>query len=149
VLKDRHADAFAYSALYCALARAAGVPTRMVSGYLVGEPGQPTRTHFWDEFYLETVGWVPVDPLLGDDGEQGVGVPLDPDVERRSFYFGSLDNQHLTFSRGLEEVAGMALDGRTRWRRDLPWLLSLHEEAVGAISSYTAVLDNLEVTGAY
>lgn len=147
-LKDRRADAFGYSALFCALARAAGVPARMVSGYLVGDPQQPTYRHFWDEFYVETVGWVPVDPLLGKEPVVP-GLPADPDVDRRAFYFGSLDNRHLTFSLGLEEAQTMSPEGRTKWRRELPWLLTVDEEAVGAINSYEAVLEDLQVTGAY
>ena len=110
-LKAKRGDAFAYSSLYCALLRAAKVPSRMVAGALVGETGQPTLAHWWDEFYIETIGWVPVDPLLGDE-DLGVGLPADPEVERRAFYFGNLDNRHLTFSKGVDEVSRMAPDGR-------------------------------------
>ena len=147
-LKTKRGDAFAYSSLYCALLRAAKVPSRMVAGALVGDTGQPTLPHWWDEFYIETIGWIPVDPLLGDE-DLGVGLPADPEVERRAFYFGNLDNRHLTFSKGVEEVSRMAPDGRAVRRADFPWLVNVHEEAVGGLTSWTTTFDGVEVTGVY
>jgi transglutaminase-like putative cysteine protease len=147
-LKAKRGDAFTYSSLYCALLRAAKVPSRMVAGALVGDTGQPTLPHYWDEFYIETIGWIPVDPLLGDE-DLGVGLPADPEVERRAFYFGNLDNRHLTFSKGIDEVSRMAPDGRAVRRADFPWLASVHEEAVGGLTSWTTTFDGVEVTGVY
>ncbi|NLM52324.1 MAG: transglutaminase domain-containing protein [Firmicutes bacterium] len=64
-----------YAALFTALARAAGIPARQVNGYAdpkgTGESfniaaGQALNLrgyrHSWAEFYLEGMGWVPVDP---------------------------------------------------------------------------------------
>jgi hypothetical protein len=147
-LKAKRGDAFAYSSLFCALLRAAKVPSRMVAGALVGETGQPTLAHWWDEFYIETIGWIPVDPLLGDE-DLGVGLPADPEVERRAFYFGNLDNRHLTFSKGVDEVSRMAPDGRAVRHADFPWLVNVHEEAVGGLTSWTTTFDGVEVTGVY
>jgi len=147
-LKAKRGDAFAYASLYCALLRAAKVPSRMVAGALVGETGQPTLAHWWDEFYIETIGWIPVDPLLGDE-DLGVGLPADPEVERRAFYFGNLDNRHLTFSKGVYEVSRMAPDGRAVRHADFPWLVNVHEEAVGGLTSWTTTFDGVEVTGVY
>ena len=97
-VRSKKGNAFVYSALYCALLRAAGVPARMVSGYLVGDSGQPSRRHFWDEFYVETLGWVPVDPALAD---QKTLLPISPaeDLDTRAYYFGNLDNQHVAFTK--------------------------------------------------
>jgi transglutaminase-like putative cysteine protease len=148
VLKAKRGDAFAYSSLYCALLRAAKVPSRMVAGALVGDTGQRTLPHYWDEFYIETIGWIPVDPLLGDE-DLDLGLPADPEVDRRAFYFGNLDNRHLTFSKGIDEVSRMAPDGRAVRRADFPWLASIHEEAVGGLASWTTTFDGIEVTGVY
>ncbi len=147
-LKAKRGDAFAYASLYCALLRAAKVPSRMVAGALVGDTGQRTLSHYWDEFYIETIGWIPVDPLLGDE-DLGVDLPADPEVDRRTFYFGNLDNRHLTFSKGIDEVIRMAPDGRTVRHADFPWLASVHEEAVGALTTWTTTFDGVEVTGVY
>jgi len=147
-LRSRKGNAFVYSSLYCALLRAAGVPARMVSGYLVGDAGQPTRRHFWDEFYIETLGWVPVDPALGDEKTL---LPYTPaqDFDARSFYFGNLDNQHLTFTKGLVDVNQMNPSGTTRQDRDLPYSLSLYAESVGGLASYSTSFDELTVNGTY
>jgi transglutaminase-like putative cysteine protease len=147
-LRSKKANAFTYSSLYCALLRAAGVPARMVSGYLVGDSGQPTRRHFWDEFYVETLGWIPVDPTLGDE-KSLLPTPPAPDFDPRAFYFGNLDNQHITFTKGLVEVNQMNPSGSVREDRDLPYLLSIHEESVGGLTSYTAGFEDLSVTGVY
>jgi hypothetical protein len=148
VLKAKRGDAFAYSTLFCALLRAAKVPSRMVAGALVGDTGQRTLPHYWDEFFIETVGWIPVDPLLGDE-DLDVGLPADPEADRRKFYFGNLDNRHLTFSKGIDEVSRMSPDGQAVRRADFPWLASIHEEAVGALTSWTTTFEGVEVTGVY
>jgi transglutaminase-like putative cysteine protease len=147
-LRLKRGDAFVYSSVYCALLRASGIPSRMVSGYLVGESGAPTRRHFWDEFYVETLGWVPVDPVLGDEKTLIPTIPAE-DFDGKSYYFGNLDNQHVTFTKGLEEVNQMNPAGRTRQRQELPYLLTIHEEAVGGLTSYTASFEDLTVTGTY
>jgi hypothetical protein len=104
--------------------------------------------HFWDEFFVETLGWVPMDPLLGRE-KSLAPAPGAPDVDLREFYFGNLDNRHITLTKGLETVNQMRPDGKVKRERDLPYLLSIHEEAVGAITSYTPAFSDLEVTGVY
>ena len=147
-LRTKRGNAFVYSSLYCALLRASGIPSRMVSGYLVGDSGQPTKRHFWDEFYIETLGWVPADPALGEEKSLVPGNQA-PDFDNRAYYFGSLDDQHITFTKGLVEVNQMNPAGSLREDRDLPYLLSIDEEAVGGLTSYTANFDDLTVTGTY
>ncbi len=140
-LKTKKGNAFVFSSLYCALLRASGIPSRMVSG-------QPARRHFWDEFYVETLGWVPVDPALGD--EKALLPTLAPaDFDARSYYFGNLDNQHVTFTKGLVAVNQMNPAGSTRADREIPCLLSIQTEAVGGLTSYTASFEDLMVTGTY
>jgi Transglutaminase-like superfamily/IPT/TIG domain len=148
LLKSKKGDAFAWSALYCSLLRSAGIPSRMVAGYLAGaDAGQPARRHFWDEFYIESLGWVPVDALLAtqkpDAAGQGAG--FDP----KEYFFGNLDNRHITLTKGLEAVNQMDPQGRTVLHRELPYLLTIHEEAVGNITSYTSSFEDMVVSGTY
>ena len=144
----KRADAFGYASLYCALLRAAGIPARMVAGYLLGDAGEPTARHFWDEFYVETFGWVPVDPLLGDERSL-VPFPFAPEVDTRGYYFGNLDNRHVTFTKGLLVVSQVSPQGKTRRYRELPWLLTIHEEIVGDITGATAAFQDVAVSGTY
>jgi len=148
LLKSKKGDAFAWSALYCSLLRTVGVPSRMVAGYLAGaDPGQPAHRHFWDEFFIQSLGWVPVDPLLAaqksDASGQGGGV--DP----KAYYFGNLDNRHIALTKGLETVNQMDPQGRPVLHRELPYLLTIHEEAVGNVTSYTSSFDDMVVSGTY
>ncbi len=131
-IRSRRGDAFSYAALACTLLRAAGIPARMTAGYLVGAGTSSVLRHYWNEFYIETVGWIPMDALLGD-------VPaLSPlskggDADLESFYFGSLDNGHVTFTKGLEIPARMSPNGSVSCRAEYPFLLAFHEESTGSI----------------
>jgi transglutaminase-like putative cysteine protease len=144
-LETRKADAYSYAVLFCALARAVGVPARPVAGYLL-ERGASASRHYWAEFYLETVGWIPVDPLLGE-GRTRVTIP--PEANPRNYYFGSLDFDRVTFSKGLIELNSMDPQGRAVRRADIPSLQSIHEEAAGGLASYSAYWSGLRVTGTY
>jgi hypothetical protein len=61
VLQSRRGDCNEHTALYTALARAAGVPTRVAVG-VVHKDGY-FYYHAWPEIHMG--GWVPVDPTLG------------------------------------------------------------------------------------
>ena len=70
-------DDFDFSSAYVVLLRSLGIPARVVEGYALGEPFDGGRLfnslhhHYWAEFYLEGVGWVPIEvtpPYLGREG---------------------------------------------------------------------------------
>jgi len=61
-LKKGSGNCQSHARLYTSLARAAGIPTRFVSG-LVYAPGQGFLYHSWAESYLGE--WVAVDPTFG------------------------------------------------------------------------------------
>ena len=63
-LKIRSGNCQTHARMYTSLARAAGIPTRFVSG-LVYAPGQGFLYHCWAESYLNG-GWVPIDPTFGE-----------------------------------------------------------------------------------
>jgi transglutaminase-like putative cysteine protease len=46
----------------------------------------------WAEFFIENLGWIPVDPTLG---QTTPGNPGKPD-----YYFGSMDNQRVILNKG-------------------------------------------------
>jgi hypothetical protein len=144
-LDVRKADSYIYAGLFCALARSVGIPSRPVAGYLV-DRDLDTRRHYWAEFYLENVGWVPVDAYLG---EGKLRAPLAPEIDPTAYYFGNLDFSHLTLSKGVIQLNRMDPQGRAVRRPDIPSLQTVHEEATGGLESYSASWSDIEVLGIY
>jgi transglutaminase-like putative cysteine protease len=144
-LETRKADSYIYAGLFCALARSVGIPSRPVAGYLVNRD-LDSRRHYWAEFYLESVGWVPVDPYLG---EGKLRAPLAPEIDPTAYYFGNLDFSHLALSKGMIQLNQMDPQGRAVRRPDIPSLQSVHEEATGGLESYSAYWTDIEVLGIY
>jgi transglutaminase-like putative cysteine protease len=65
MLRTQRGECGDYSALFVALCRAAKVPARTQVGFwAVNERSM----HVWAEFYLPGIGWLPVDPSMGDHG---------------------------------------------------------------------------------
>jgi hypothetical protein len=144
-LEENLADSYRASLLYCALARAAGVPAVPVSGVLVNRL-QETSRHYWAEFWIDGFGWVPLDPALGAGAAPG-NFNLRPD--HGAYYFGSLDNQHIAFSRGEVQLSRMDPRGRTAIRTREYSLQNLWEEAVGGLESYSSLWSDVRITGVY
>ena len=144
-VEDRKGNPYLYAVLFSALARGQGIPARPVAGYLIDRDLQAAR-HYWAEFYIETVGWIPVDPILGE-GKIRVNIP--PEVDPYAYFFGNLDFNHLALSKGLIELNQLDPGARTVMRPDIPSLQSFHEEASKELSSYNVYWSDLEVLGIY
>ncbi len=108
-----------FHALYTALSRAAGIPTRIIYGSLLKEQldghDKDQSYHCWVEFYAPNLGWIPVDVALADifygtfplDDSNVQLVNLTtadgytkPDQEKVDFYFGNLDNRRVSWTHG-------------------------------------------------
>jgi len=63
VLANRHGDCGQVSLLFITMARAAGIPAKWQSGWMM-HPGNK-NLHDWAEVYFEGIGWVPVDQSFG------------------------------------------------------------------------------------
>lgn len=68
--------------IFCAAARAMGVPARYISGHLFRHDGaeQQEASHAWAEAYLPSIGWTGFDPANGispDEAYVRVAVGLD------------------------------------------------------------------------
>jgi hypothetical protein len=74
------------SALFIAMCRAAGIPARPVVGFWA-DPAYGSA-HVWAEFYVQDIGWIPVDPTIGQQSK-----------EKREYYFGNMDNKRLIMSK--------------------------------------------------
>jgi transglutaminase-like putative cysteine protease len=144
-LEEGRADSYLASLLCCALARAAGVPAVPVSGVLVNRL-QETSRHYWAEFWIDGFGWIPLDPALGAGAAPG-NFNLRPD--HGAYYFGSLDNQRIAFSRGEARLSRMDPRGRTAVRTREYSLQNLWEEAIGGLESYSSLWSDVRITGVY
>ncbi len=138
-LDTKRGDSFIYAMLFCALARSAGIPARPVAGYIIDDDKRSVR-HFWAEFYLPNIGWIPVDPFLGDNKKGG---------ETADDYFGNLDNHHITFSKGYVELKKMTPGGRTVKKPGLANLQSIHEEVKGNLFGYSISWQDIKILGIF
>jgi transglutaminase-like putative cysteine protease len=98
MLRDRRGDCGEFSSLFAAWCRSAGIPARIVYG--TWAHGRMSA-HAWNEFWIDGVGWVPVDASLGWGVRNrpwnwvGQGLPLRPDG-----FFARLDGARIGFSYG-------------------------------------------------
>ena len=130
-LESHQGDSFDYNRLYTALLRAVHVPARVIAGSYIFTDGT-TTFHYWAEYYLHGFGWIPVDSFMGDKGHE-----LDPDIEEpEDYYFGSVDNRRILFSRGIVDIKPTDPKSRLRVKDRVYSLQTIHEEAVGNIEDY-------------
>lgn len=144
-LEGEKADPYMAALLFCALARAAGVPSLPVAGVLVNRNRQAFR-HYWAEFWIDDFGWIPLDPALGAGAAPELFY-LRPDAA--AWYFGNLDNQRLTFSRGQTALSQMDPRGRAAAHPRNYALQNLWEEAAGGLESYSSLWGDITITGMY
>jgi transglutaminase-like putative cysteine protease len=108
-----------FHSLWMSLARAAGIPTRLVYGSffkkeLDGQDADQSY-HCWPEFYASGLGWVPHDVAVADifkgdfqmnaDNEKLVRLTTGDgytgaDPSKVEYYFGNIDERRVTWSRG-------------------------------------------------
>jgi transglutaminase-like putative cysteine protease len=145
VIEEKRADPYRAALLFCALARAAGVPAIPVSGVLM-DRNRICAGHYWAEFWVDGFGWVPVDPALGGGAAPPSFVLR---ADRANYYFGSLDNQRLSFSRGFTALSQMDPRSRILAREQDYALQSLWEEAAGGLESYSSFWSDVIINGVY
>jgi transglutaminase-like putative cysteine protease len=144
-LEEGAADSYRTSLLFCALARAAEIPAIPVAGVLITRNLRTVR-HYWAEFWIDSYGWIPVDPFMGAGAASPDFITRD---DRASYYFGNSDNQRIAFSRGHSDLAQMDPRGRIVGRPREFALQNLWEEAVGGLESYSSLWSNVTITGMY
>ena len=70
-------------------------------------------------------------------------------IDAGTYYFGNLDNRHITLTKGIIELKQMGSDGNLVLRNDVAGLQTIHEEYTGNITSYSSQWNPLEVLGVY
>ena len=137
-----YADAYDEAILFTALARAAGIPALPTAGLLVGKDGS-SRTHWWAEFFIDDIGWVPADPAMGAGLDFEIESPAQNPAE---FYFGSLDSSHITISRGSNSIKFSNITARNVSRPRSYAIQSVWEEASSEIKTYTTKWESVKIT---
>src|SRR5262249_33485622 len=73
LFKTKKGDCKAFATGFIVLCRAAGIPSRLVTGFLPGDVDPVTgassvkvkHAHAWAEIYMEPYGWISFDPTPG------------------------------------------------------------------------------------
>lgn len=118
-LDTRTGNCTDFHSLWAALARASGIPTRLIYGsFLKAElNGQDTDAsyHCWPEFYAGGIGWVPHDVAVADIFVGDFAVNADnetpvrrttadgyrgPEPSKVDYYFGNIDERRVVWSTG-------------------------------------------------
>ena len=143
--KRKSGDAYDFAILYTTLLRALGIPALPVSGILV-DADLKAQNHWWTEFYVEHLGWIPVDVVLG----KGISyTPFKKIEDARSFYFGNLDCQHIAFSRGWAEFKPSLANSKIVQRPKSYALQSIWEESSEGIVNYSSLWNDPTIKGIY
>ena len=140
-------DAYDYAVICTALMRAAGIPAVTDAGILVCQD-MKTQSHWWCEFYLDKLGWIPVDPSIGDGlvyKKWNEGTSEDV----RSYYFGNLDSHHIIFSHGWNQLKPFSLDNKIVQQPRSFALQSIWEEASESTVKYSSYWSIPVVKGIY
>jgi len=152
-LEQKRGDSYSAALLYTALARAAGVPCIPVAGVLVNQNGHTLR-HYWAEFWIDGLGWLPVDPAMGAGAVKLTDNPnrqLNDETEKDlvNFYFGNLDNQRIAFSRGELILSQIENRGKIISHPQSYSLQNIWEESAGGLESYSSLWGDIIISGIY
>lgn len=104
-LKNKCGDCGEFNHIFITLCRIRGIPARSVLG-MWAIPEEKKGYHAWAEFYIEGVGWIPVDSSVAEGLKnkkdkkfitfmKKMNNPLNPE-----YYFSNLDNNRIIFSKG-------------------------------------------------
>lgn len=140
-LETGYGDAYDFAILYTALCRAAGVPAIPVAGILV-DTDLKAKNHWWCEVYLEGIGWFPVDPAMGAGLEYEI---FEKQQNPGNFYFGSLDSQHIAFSRGFNDIKKSQSEGKSVYRARRFALQSVWEKASEKVEQFHSEWSGVQV----
>jgi len=119
-----------FHSLWTSLARASGIPTRMVYGSffkkeLDGQDADQSY-HCWPEFYAPNIGWIPHDVAvaeifkgeypINDDNAKLVRLTTadgysGPDKSKVEYYFGNIDERRVVWSVGRDLTLSPKQDG--------------------------------------
>jgi hypothetical protein len=145
LLNQKSGDVYDYATVYTTLLRAAEIPAVTDAGVLV-DSTLTTKNHWWCEFYLEDIGWVPVDPAMGDGYVFGTFKASDTAA---ADYFAQIDSRHIAFSHGWNVIKPAFRDSKKVYRAKTWALMSIWEESSSDTREYSSFWNDVLVTGVY
>lgn len=91
-----------FHSLFISLARASNIPAKFVIGFNIPDKQKSVvgGYHCWAEFYVNGLGWVPVD--ISEAWQ---------DKSKKEYYFGNLDKNRIEFTVGRDIVLSPAQNG--------------------------------------
>lgn len=100
-LQTKQGDCGEYSFLFTSLCRSAGIPSRTTVGTWANGK---MNNHVWNEFFVENVGWIPVDCSLAYMQKKKKFKFLSSNIRTFKWtrYFGELEGQRVIFSYDAE-----------------------------------------------
>ena len=140
-------DAYDFAVICTALFRAAEIPAYTDGGILVNQDLQ-TQSHWWCEFYIDRVGWVPCDPALGA-GMEYKRWTENENEDDKSYYFGNMDSHHILFSRGWSQLKPFSADSKIVQQPRSFALQSIWEESNRNTAKYSSYWSVPVVKGVY
>ncbi len=147
LIKKGSGDAYDFAVIYTALLRTAEIPAYTDGGVLVNQELQ-SQAHWWCEFYIDKVGWIPCDPALGAGLEYKQWSDSDV-VDVKEFYFGNMDAHHILFSRGWSQLKPFSADNKIVQQPRSFALQSIWEEANKDTAKYSSYWSVPVVKGVY
>ncbi len=147
LIKKERGDAYDFAVIYTALLRAAEIPAYTDGGVLVNQDLQ-SQAHWWCEFYIDKVGWIPCDPALGAGLEYKRWTDSDV-TDERTYYFGNMDSHHILFSRGWSQLKPFSADSKIVQQPRSFALQSIWEEANKDTAKYSSYWSVPVVKGVY
>lgn len=147
LISKKKGDAYDFAVICTALLRAAGIPALTDGGVLINQDLM-TQAHWWCEFYVENVGWIPLDPALGAGLEYKKWT--DSGIENeREYYFGNMDSHHIIFSRGWNNLKPFSPDSKIVQQPKSFALQNIWEEASVNTTKYSSYWSIPVIKGVY
>ena len=147
LIREGRGDAYDFAVICTALMRAAEVPSYTDGGVLVNQDLQ-SQSHWWCEFYIDRLGWVPCDPALGAGFEYKRWTESES-ADDRDYYFGNMDSHHILFSRGWSQLKPFSADSKIVQQPRSFALQSIWEEANKDTVKYSSYWSVPVVKGVY
>ena len=146
LISKKKGDAFDFAVIYTSFLRSLGIPSFVDAGILIGQD-LSTQAHWWNEFYIENFGWVPVDLSLAAGLSYADWGELE--VAAKDYYFGNMDSHHVIFSRGLNELKPFSVDNKIVQQPRSFALQTIWEEATSNVNKYSSYWGIPDVRGVY